>query len=492
MPVPRCRANALSRWVPWLAALLCACTAGPDYVRPALDVPLAYKEPGPWKPAQPRPADSAQPWWEVFQDPDLNILMRDAQAANQNIRLAEAQYRQAQALADAARSGLSPTVGVSAGALRARTNSTGLKLGDGYSVAAAASWAPDLWGSVRRAIEAGDAGVQASADDLAGAQLSIQATLAQDYMALRFIDQQRELYAATIEGYARALKLTQAQRAAGVALLSDVALAESQLTSTQAQAVDLEAQRALLEHAIAVLTGRTPATFSLAAASPSQPFVAVLPASPTGLPSELLERRPDIAGAERRAAAANANIGIARAAYFPSLVLSASGGYSAAGIASLVDTPSRVWSLGAVLAETLFDGGLRQARDAQATAAFDATVAQYKQTVLNGFEQVEDNLATLRVLDQEAQLQAQAVKAAQTAERLALSQYRAGTTTYLSVITAQTLLLGNQRTLVQLRGRQFAASVGLIAATGGGWTTHRAAPPVASNPAPLLTIASPS
>jgi NodT family efflux transporter outer membrane factor (OMF) lipoprotein len=262
-------------------------------------------------------------------------------------------------------------------------------------------------------------------------------------------------------------------------LLSDVALAETQFTTTQAQAVDLDLQRSQLEHAIAILTGRAPATFSLAAATSSQPFDAQLPASPPGLPSQLLERRPDIAAAERRVALANANIGVARAAYFPSLLLSAGGGFSAAGLSNLFDTPSRVWSLGAVLSQTLFDGGLRRAQDAQAVAAYDAAVAGYKQTVLSAFQQVEDNLAALSWLEREAELQAQAVKAAQLAERLALSQYRGGTATYLAVITAQALSLSNQRTAVQLRGRQLAASVGLITATGGGWV---AAEPVASNP----------
>ncbi|HEY4068251.1 MAG TPA: efflux transporter outer membrane subunit, partial [Burkholderiaceae bacterium] len=325
----------------------------------------------------------------------------------------------------------------------------------------------------------GEAGAQASADDLAGARLSIQTALAQAYLQLRITDQLRTLYAGTTEAYARALKLTRAQHAAGVALLSDVALAESQLTSAQAAAVDLDATRAQLEHAIAILTGRAPAQFTLAPVAAGQSVALELPATPLGLPSTLLERRPDIAAAERRAALANANIGVARAAYYPNLLLSAGGGFSAAAVSSLFDTPSRVWSLGASLAQTLFDGGLRQAHDAQAVAAYDASVAQYKLTVLSGFQQVEDNLSTLRVLDREADYQAQAVQAAQTAERLALSQYRAGTATYLAVVTAQTLSLTNQRTAVQLRGRQLAASVGLITATGGGWRVADATAPAA-------------
>jgi NodT family efflux transporter outer membrane factor (OMF) lipoprotein len=441
-------------------------------VRPTLELPDAYKEAGPWKTAEPRPADSAQPWWEAYADPVLNGLMQDAERANPSLRVAEAQYRQAQALADAARAGYFPSVGVNASAQRARTNTNGVRTGNNVDLGVAASWEPDLWGSVRRSVESGEAGAQASADDLAAAHLSIQAALAQDYLQLRITDQQRELYAATAGAYARALKLTQAQHAAGVALLSDVALAESQLTSAQAQGVDLDAQRAQLEHAIAILTGRAPAAFSLAPASAAQPFAVQLPASPAGLPSQLLERRPDIAAAERRVALANANIGVARAAYFPNLLLSAGGGFNAAGLGSLFDTPSRVWSLGAALAQTLFDGGLRRARTAQAEAAYDVAAAQYKETVLSGFQQVEDQLALLRLLDQEAALQDQAVRASRQAEQSTIAQYRAGTTSYLNVVTTQTTLLNNQRTAVQLRGRLLAASISLVAATGGGWSAN--------------------
>lgn len=470
-----------------LAALLLAgCAVGPDYVRPQMDVPTAYKETGgPWKTATPQVIDADHPWWEAYGDSTLSALIVQANAANQNIRQAEAQYRQAQAIAAAARANFFPTVGLNAGATRGQSNSTGtVKLGTTDTLGLSASWEPDLWGAVRRSVEAGTASAQASADDLAGARLSIQTTLAQDYLQVRVIDLQRDLYASTTAAYAKALELTQHQYAAGTVLRSDVALAESQLKTAQAQAVDLEAQRSQLEHAIAVLTGQAPASFSLppldsASAAPPPTAESLssaaalhvqLPVTPTGLPSELLERRPDIAGAERRVQAANANIGVAKAAYFPQIVLSATGGFSAGNLASLFNTPSRVWSLGAALAQTVFDGGLRKAHSDQAVAAYDVSVAQYKQTVLAGFQQVEDNLATLRVLDGESGLQADAVRAAQLAERLALSQYRAGTATYLSVVTAQQLSLTNQRTAAQVLGRQLAASVALIAATGGGWT----------------------
>jgi len=455
-----------------VAALLSACAAGPDYVRPTLAVPAAYKESGDWKPADPRPVASGLAWWQAYGDPVLNTLMTDAERANQNIRQAEAAYRQAKALADADHAGLFPSLGLNGGATRALGNSSGVRMGNDVSLGLAASWEPDLWGSVRRTIEAGNAGAQASADDLAAARLSIQTTLAQDYLQLRIADQQRDLYAATIEAYAKALRLTRAQHDAGVALQSDVALAESQLAQAQAAAVDLEATRTQLEHAIAVLTGRAPAQFTLAPAPANQPLALRMPASPVGLPSQLLEQRPDIAGAERRAALANATIGVAKAAYFPQLTLSASGGFNAATLGNLFDTPSRVWSLGAALAQTVFDGGLRRAHTAQAQAAYDVAAAQYKETVLSAFQQVEDQLALLRLLDRESVLQDQAVRSSQQAEQLALNQYRAGTASYLSVVTAQTLSLTNHRTAVQLRGRLMAASISLVAATGGGWSTH--------------------
>ncbi|MFC5474398.1 efflux transporter outer membrane subunit [Paraherbaspirillum soli] len=466
-----------------LAVWLAGCAVGPDYVRPVMDTPSTYKESGLWKTAEPKQIDPNHNWWEMYGDSTLNALILQAMQANQNIHQAEAQYRQARAAADAARAGFWPSIGVNAGVDRALGNSNGIKLSNGYSAAVNASWEPDIWGSVRRAAEAGNAGSQASAADLAAARLSIQATLAQDYLQLRVTDLLQDLYARTAAAYTRSYKLTQSQYAVGVALRSDVALAESQLRTAEAQAIDLQAQRSQLEHAIAILSGKAPAEFSLppAASDPQhlKQLAAHLPAIPTGLPSELLERRPDIASAERHVAVANASIGVARAAYFPTLMLSASGGFNAASLAQWFTTPSRVWSLGAALAQTLFDGGLRRARNAQAVAAYDVTVAQYKQTVLSGFQEVEDNLATLGVLEQETVVQEQAVKAAQLAEQLALSQYRAGTATYLGVVTAQTLALANERTLVQLLGRRLIASVALIKAVGGGWDATQLA---AANP----------
>ena len=450
-------------------ALLAGCAAGPDYVRPKLDAPTAFKESGPWKSAQPQQIDSQHPWWTLYGDATLDALMLQANQANQNIAQALAAYRQARALADAARSGFFPTAGVSTSGGRARTNSTGVKEGDPVTLGLTASWEPDLWGSVRRSVEAGDSGTQASAADLAAARLSVQATLAQDYFQLRVTDAQAALFARTVEAYRKALALVQHQYQAGVALRSDVALAQTQLESADAQRIDLQVQRAQLEHAIAVLLGKPPSALSLAAVDTP---LASVPVTPAGVPTELLERRPDIAGAERRAAQANATVGVARAAYYPTLILSGAEGRASSGVTGLFSTPARVWSVGAALAETLFDGGLRAAQDARAVAAYDAAVAQYRQTVLAGFQEVEDNLATLRVLSDESVVQERAVQAALLSERLALSQYRAGTATYLAVVNAQSALLANQRAAVQLLGRQLIASVTLVKATGGGWKAN--------------------
>ena len=395
--------------------------------------------------------------------------MAQANAASQDIRIAEAQYRQARAAAQLARAGFAPTLGAGVSVGRARTRTeAGPATADSNALVLDASWEPDIWGRVRRSVEAGEAAAQASAADLAAARLSIQAELVQDYLQLRITDAQKDLFAHTTQEYRRALALTRSQYAAGVVTRADVALAETQLQSSNAQAIDLDVQRTQLEHAIAILTGRAPAELSIAARH-SDALGLTLPEVPAGLPSQLLERRPDIAAAERRAAAANAGIGVAQSAYFPNLVLSASGGFASAGFSQWVDAPGRIWSLGAALAATLFDGGARRAQTDAAVAAYDAAVAQYKRTVLAGLQEVEDNLAALRVLAAERTVQDAAVAAARLAERASLAQYRAGTATYLAVVTSQTLLLSNQRSAVQLLGRQLVASAALVKALGGGW-----------------------
>ncbi|MCL2523610.1 MAG: efflux transporter outer membrane subunit [Betaproteobacteria bacterium] len=468
-----------------LAALLAGCAVGPDYERPApppgADLP-AFKESGLWQPAAPGLAasEASAPgggWWKVYGDSQLDALVDEANAANQNLRQTEAQYRQAQALVQGVRANFFPTVGLGASALRGRSiGDGGTTLGNSHAWSLQASWEPDLWGGVRRRVEAADEQAAASAADLAAARLTVQAAVVNNYIQLRLADAQKTLYADTIAGYAKALALTQAQLRAGVATRADVALAQSTLAAAQAQAVDVDLTRRQLEHALAVLLGQAPAAFTLEAA----PLAAALPLTPTGLPADLLQRRPDIAAAERRVAAANADIGVAQAAWFPNLLLTASGGYQGSGFGPWFATPDRVWALGAALAATLFDGGARSAQVDAARAAFDAAAANYRQTVLAGFQEVEDNLAALGDLAQEAIAQQEAARAAHVAEQVLLAQYRAGTTTYIAVITAQAQALAADRALLQVRGRQFAASVALIKALGGGWHVDELAEPPAS------------
>ena len=452
-----------------LAASLTACAVGPDYKRPAPPegaTAPAFKEAGDWKTATPGTVDAAVPWWKGFGDPRLDALIAQADAANQNLQVAEAQYRQAQALVQSAQSAWYPTLGASASGTRARQFSGGQYVqGNARAIGLQAAWEPDLWGRVRRSVENASDTAEASQADLAAAQLTVRATVANDYLQLRMLDAQQALLVSTLEAYQKSLQITQSQYRAGVVTRADVELANTTLQQTKAQAIDNLLSRQQLEHAIAVLVGKTPSEFSIAADG----SIPSLPAVPIAVPSELLERRPDIAGAERRVAAANANIGVAQSAYYPNLTLSATGGIAGAGFSNWFYAPDKVWALGAALAGTIFDGGLRNAQVAQARAVFDSSAATYRQTVLSGFQEVEDNLVALRLLAQERQEQDAAVHSAQIAERVTLSQFRAGTTTYLSVITAQTLALNNERTALQLQARQFAANVTLVKAVGGGW-----------------------
>jgi NodT family efflux transporter outer membrane factor (OMF) lipoprotein len=474
-------------------ALLCGCAVGPDYVRPTMPVPAVYKEDGAWKTAEPRNVDSKDHWWEYYGDDKLNELVAEANQANQNILLAEAQYRHANALVDSARAAYFPTASVGLNDSRGRTVNSAPQIVNTTTASFNVSWEADMWGGIRRSVEAGKASAQASEADLAAARLTIQAALVQDYIQLRSTDELKALFAASIAAYEKSLSLTQTQLSAGVVTRSDVALAETTLKSAQAQAIDLDVQRTQLEHAIAVLLGKAPAEFSLEPA----PFAVQMPFVPVGLPSVLLERRPDISSAERRVAAANANIGVAKAAYFPNLLLG--GSASNSSLFRLLNTSPTLWSIGATATEAIFDGGARAAQGSQAVANYDAAVAQYKQTVLNGFQEVEDNLAALRILALETNAQNDAVKSAQDAERITMSQYRAGTANFINVTTAQILALTNERAAVQLRARQFAASVALIKAIGGSWAVaqlpNEAAKPIAektesgtvpANPAPAL------
>ena len=479
-----------------LAIAGCA-SVGPDYERPGVAAGAtapSFKEVGPWQPAVPGTIRPDEAWWSLFGDPMLDSLMSDALAANPGIAVAEAQFRQAQAAVAQARAGFFPTLGLSVSANRARTlSSTGLPMqATSHASGLSAAWEPDLWGRVRRQVEAGEADAAASAADLAAARLAIQAEVASDYLQLRVTDQQRALYARTVAAYERSLALTQSQFKAGVATNSDVALATATLRQAQAAGRDLDLTRAQFEHAIAILIGRTPSELSIAVID--GPLPARLPAIPVGVPSELLQRRPDIAAAERLAAAANAQIGVAQAAWYPGITLGASGGYDGLGLGPLFATPGRVWALGASLAATLFDGGLRRAQGEAARAAFDAAAGTYRQTVLGGFQEVEDNLAALRVLADELQTQEQAVSAARQSLQVLTSQYRAGTTNYLSIVTAQALVLTNERTAVQLTGRQFVASVALIKAIGGGWSpaASPASPTSPTSPTPTTSLTSPA
>ncbi|MDR2187104.1 MAG: efflux transporter outer membrane subunit [Azonexus sp.] len=453
-----------------LAAGAAGCAVGPDYARPALPPgaeAAAFKaEDGLWTTASPALAAADGAWWQVYGDATLDALVLEANQANPTLALAAAQYRQAAALLQRARAAYFPVLGAGASVARGRSLANGVSaIGDSHAWSLQASWEPDLWGGARRSVEAAGDEAAASAADLAAARLAVQAAVVNGYLQLRLTDEQRALYAATIAGYEKSLALTQAQHRVGVATVADVALAQNTLAAAKAQAIDLDLTRRQLEHALAALLGKTPAAFAL----PVTPLTAALPATPPGLPSQLLERRPDIAAAERRVAAANARIGVAQAAWFPNLVLSASGGYQGSGFGPWFDAPGRVWALGAALAGVLFDGGARSAQVDEAKAALDAAAASYRLTVLSGFQEVEDNLAALNELARERVAQDEAARAAHQSAAVLLAQYRAGAAPYTAVVTAQALALTADRAVLQLRARQFAASVALIKAIGGGW-----------------------
>jgi NodT family efflux transporter outer membrane factor (OMF) lipoprotein len=450
------------------------CTIGPDYKRPvALEtMPESYKELKGWKlAAQPDQAVISSNWWESYHDPVLNRLAEQVAGANLNVAVADAQLRQARALVQMAQSGSFPAITAGVSATRNHLNRTlGAVGADGKTVSAFQlpvdlSWELDLWGRLRRGIEASQASFEASAADLAAVTLSAQAALVSAYFQLRLLDAQQGLLDATTTVYQKSYDLTNYQYSAGVASKAELFQAEVQLKSTAAQALDLGAQRAQLEHAIALLIGKTPAAFTLPVAS----LTTVVPTIPPGLPSELLERRPDIAAAERNMSAANARIGFAQAAFYPTIKFSAGGGFSASTLAKWLEWPSRFWSIGPAASTTLYDGGLRQAQSDQASAGYETTVASYRGTVLRAFQEVEDNLAALRILAAETQLQDQAVEAARQSLAITNDQYQAGAVAYLNVLVAQSVTLANERTALTLLGRRLAASVLLVKALGGGW-----------------------
>ncbi|MGP8152762.1 MAG: efflux transporter outer membrane subunit [Smithella sp.] len=451
-----------------LLMALIGCSVGPDYTRPTVTVPADFKELKGWREAQPRDQEIKTKWWEVFGDPILNKLEEQVNVSNQSIAQAESQYRQALAQVQLLRANYFPTL--NAGASFTRTNNlTSTNITENqHQVSLSASWELDVWGKVRRQVEAGTATAEASFADLQAMRLSMQAELASDYFQLRTLDAQKKTLGDSVAAYSKALELTQNRYKATVAAKADVVAAQTQLETTQAQAIDVGVQRAQYEHAIAVLMGKPPADFSLAPSEFKLPPIKI----PVAVPSGLLERRPDIASAERQMAAANAQIGVAKAAYYPTLTLAGSLGYLSTELENLFTSPNYFWALGPMAASaTLFDAGARQAQTQQAMAAYDGTVASYRQTVLAAFQNVEDNLAALRILNEEAQKQDHAVDDARESVVLTTNQYKAGIVSYLNVITAQTTVLANEKTAIAISGQRMNAAVLLIEALGGGWNS---------------------
>ena len=463
------------------------CNLAPRYERPSVDASAAFRETAPaddpssvaWQAAQPSDAAPRGQWWEIFGDTRLNALEQQVESSNQTILAAAANFRAARAAVVGARSAFFPMLTAAPFFTRSRASqtlkksaSTGANAGstgtaNEYALPLDASYELDLWGRVRNNVGAVTADAQASAADLATALLSMQAELAQDYFQLHALDAERQILDESAASYRQSLEETRALFRAGIDSEEDVARAETQLNTTVAQASDLGVARAAFEHAIAVLVGKPPANLSL----PVAPLTAHPPAVPAGVPSSLLERRPDIAAAERRVAAANAQIGIARTAYFPRLTLAAAGGWESSQVSHWFDWPGRFWSVGPQLAATLLDGGARRAQTDQARAAFDEATANYRQTVLSAFQGVENNLAALRILDEEARQQRVAVDSARHLLDLAHTRFTTGIDSYLNVITAQTALLSNRETEQHIQLRQMTASIGLLKALGGGWTT---------------------
>ena len=460
------------RVTPWLlvgaVAALAGCALAPPYERPSSPAPAAYKEApaadATWLPAAPADELDRGPWWRLFGDPALAGLAEQVEVSNQNVAAAVAAYAQAQALVSEQRAALFPSLALDGGATRAGGGGT-QPTASSFHLNAAATWEPDIWGKLRLGVTSAQASAQASAANLAAARLSAQAALATDYFALREADNEIALLRSAVEAYGRALRITQNQYDAGIAQRTDVLQARTQLETTQANLVAMVGQRARLEHAIALLVGKAPAEFGL----PVAPWDARVPAVPLIVPSELLQRRPDIAAAERAVAAANAQIGIQRAAYFPSLGLSASLGTAGATLPELFRVSSNVWSLGLSVAQTLFDAGATAARVEGAQAARDAAIANYRQTVLAAFQSVEDQLSTIRSLAEQESARRAASADADRTEQLTLNQYLQGQVPYTTVVTAQVTALSARQTLSQLMSNRQAAAVALIVALGGGW-----------------------
>jgi NodT family efflux transporter outer membrane factor (OMF) lipoprotein len=485
-----------------LGLVLSGCAVGPNYARPPVTTPAAFKEADGWTQATPSDAIDKGQWWMAFNDPILNDLEAKVEVDNQNLIAAEAAYRESVALLDEQRASLFPTITLNGSATRSKSAANGSYAGTGsttgattgstttttttttttgstagrttnqYTARLGASWDIDVWGRIRRAIESARDTAQASKADIANAKLSAQVLLAADYVQMRAADEQKRLIDATVKGYGDTLRIVQNRYNVGTAARSDVLTAQTQLKSAQASAVDLVKTRAQYEHAIAVLTGQAPADLTLAL----QPFTLVVPPVPVGLPSTLLQRRPDIAAAERTMASANAQIGVNIAGYFPDLSLSGSDGFSASTLTRFFSAANNSWSLGANLAQTVFDAGLTSAKVRAARAAYDQNVANYRATVLNAFQQVEDNIAAIRVLQAEYDLDMAASQEADEAEKIVNNQYKQGTVDFTSVVVAQNTALGARRTAIQTASARMVAVVDLISALGGGW---RAGPDLA-------------
>jgi len=468
-----------------LGLFVVGCTVGPHYHRPTAPMAPTYGEAAPppnpdgggWKQAQPNDAVLRGKWWEMYNDQQLNTLQEKLTVSNQTLKADMNAYFQAREQVNIARSNYYPTVsaGPSVSRTRESYNQPNTQRGvtqfqyNTFTLEGQALWEPDLWGQVRRTVEQAHANAQASAADLANADLSLRSELATDYFELRGLDTQQQLLDNAVKAYTDFYNLTKVRFKGGVATDVDVAQAETQLRTTKAQAIDIGVARAQYQHAIAILIGVPPASFSL----PAMPLDLKLPNVPAGLPSELLERRPDIAAAERRTDAANAQIGIAISAYYPTITLGGTGGFESAHAGDWLLGPSALWSLGGSAIETLFDAGRRHALTRQAQDAYEMQVATYRQTVLVAFREVEDNLSALRILNEEADAEKAAVDSAQRSLSVSTKRYKGGVTTYLEVLIAQTAQLADQRTQADISTRQFAASVALIKALGGGWNTSQ-------------------
>ena len=451
---------------------LAGCSVGPKYVKPTSEIPPAYKENANWKTAQPSDQVQKGNWWEVFQDPQLNALEEKVSVSNQSLRAAVDRFQEARAALRESRSALYPLVTASVSPTQNRQSTTkslhGATSPTNYSdliLDGDVSYEVDAWGAVRKSVASSRALAQASAADLETVRLSLHAELALDYLTLRGLDAQKKLFDSNVDAFEKAVQLTESRFQGGVASREDVDLADTQLEQTRAEDIDITSARDQFEHAVAVLIGQPASSFQLDPA----PLPAIPPLPPPGLPSDLLERRPDIAEAERRIASANDQVGIARAAFFPTFTLGLVGGFESGKFPNWLTGPSALWSIGASAAETVFDAGRRRAVSDQAIASYDETIADYQQTVLTSFQQVEDSLSDLRVLEEEAKTQDAAVAAANRALDQATNRYKGGLDTYLTVITAQSATLANERTAVSILTRRLTSTVLLVKALGGGW-----------------------